>query len=503
MRVSILIVVAVLIAFGGTLWAPFHYDDFGMLADPSISSADGWREVWRFTQTRPLTYLTFWANYSLGGESPGGFHAVNLAVHLISSVLLWSCLSRLVIRQAALIAAMIFALHPVQTEAIAYVFARGTLLATMFCIAALYAWIRGRHWLCVGLFALGMLSKEECAAFPALLALLHVTMSRNRAERPPIAAMFAISLALVARVAHAAAVIPGSGAGTQAGISALDYLLTQGWVILRYAQLLAVPVGFTVDPQIDVVADWRGVSCWAAILFTCVVAARFVEKLGAGFWLIAGLLLLLPTSSIFPAQDLAADRRLYLPMICFSAAAAQLLRRTEFPILLVAGACVMALFSAARTEVWSSEASLWEDAMRQAPGKLRPRLQLARVSEPSTAIRMLEEAKINAPDSPDVASELGRAYLMSGDSSNALKEFGRAVALRPNDPLAINNRGVALSRLSLRDPAIADFRRAVEIDPCYFDARLNLRKAGIETAPPQTCRLSDRQRKLWNESTPK
>lgn len=503
MRVPILIVAAVVIAFGGTLWAPFHYDDFGMLADPAITSADGWRDVWRFTQTRPLTYFSFWANYALGGESPRGFHAVNLLVHLASSVLLWLCLSRLVTRQAALIAAMIFGLHPVQTEAVAYVFARGTLLATMFCIGALYAWIRGRHWLCVGLFILGMLSKEECAAFPALLALMHVTMSRNRAERPPIAAMFAISLALVARVAYATVVIPGSGAGTQAGITPLAYLLTQGWAILRYVQLFAVPVGFTVDPQIDVVADWRGVLCWGAILFTCVVAARFAERLGAGLWLIAGLLLLLPTSSIFPAQDLAADRRLYLPMICFATAAAQVLRRTEFPILLVAGACVMALFSAARTEVWASEASLWEDAMRQAPAKLRPRLQLARVSEPATAIRLLEEARISAPGNADVASELGRAYLMSGDSSNALKEFGRAVALRPNDALAINNRGVALSRLALREPAAADFRRAIEIDPCYFDARLNLRKSGIESTLPDSCRISDRQRQLWKESSPR
>ncbi len=167
---------------------------------------------------------------------------------------------------------------------------------------------------------------------------------------------------------------------------------------------------------------------------------------------------------------------------------------------LFAGGFVLALFSAARTEVWASEASLWEDAMRQAPNKLRPRLQLARASQPAIAIRLLEEAKNSAPDNSDLASELGRAYLMSGDSSSALREFGRALALRPNDPLAINNRGVAMLRLGLREPALSDFRRALELDPCYFDARSNLRKAGIATELPGNCRLSDKQRKLWSET---
>jgi hypothetical protein len=498
LRVLILIVAAVLAAFGGTLWAPFHFDDYGMLSDPAITSSGGWKSVWRFEQTRPLTYFTFWANYAAGGNSPMGYHAVNLMVHTLNSVLAWLCLSRLIARRAALCAALIFALHPIQTEAVAYIFARGTLLATMFCLGSFLAWIRGSHWLAVALFALGMLSKEECAAFPAFLALLHLGVSRNRAERPAIATMFAIAISLVARVAYAAAVIPGSGAGAQAGVAPVQYFLTQGWVILRYAQLLAVPVGFTVDPQIELIADWRGVACWLAICFAAMVSFRFFRKLGAGFWLIAGLLLILPTSSVFPAQDLAADRRVYLPLFCFATSAAQVFRRTEFPVLLIAGGFVLALLSTARTQIWSTEAALWEDAMRHAPGKLRPRVQLARASPPATAVRLLEESKNIAPDDPDLASELGRVYLMAGDASAALKEFGRTVALRPGDPMAINNRGVALMQLSLREPAIADFRRAVELDPCYFDARLNLRKAGILTEFPADCRLTDSQRRRWS-----
>ena len=494
---------AVLVAFGGGLGAPFHFDDHGMLADPAIASGDGWREVWRLGQTRPLTYFTFWVNHAVGGASPLGFHLVNLALHVGSTLLVWACLRRLIPLEAAYIAAFVFGLHPVQTEAVVYIFARSTLLATLVTLCALYCWLRGRHWLAVGVFGVALLAKEEVAAFPAVLAMLHLANSYNRAERGPLAAMFALAVAFVARVAYIATVTPGSGAGAHSGYRAVDYFLTQGWVILHYFQLVAIPVGFTVEPGIDLVRDWRGVACWASILFACYVAAkRSFTRLRAGFWFIAAILLILPTSSIFPAQDLAADRRLYLPMIGFAAMAGQALRRTSFPILLAAGGVVLAMLSFARTDVWRSEVTLWEDAMRWAPRKLRPRLQLARVTDPATALRLVEEARNLEPDNPDVASELGRLHLESGRYSEALSEFGRALAARPGDPLMLNNRGASLLALGLREPAIADFRSALNADACRFDALLNLRRAGVPTELPPQCRLTERQTDLWNGSLP-
>jgi hypothetical protein len=494
----IALAVAALITFGAALLAPFHLDDHGMLADPSIASRDGWRDVWRLGQTRPLTYFTFWLNHAAGGDDPAGYHAVNLLLHASSAVLAFACLRRLIPLEAAVIAGFVFALHPAQTEAVVYIFARSTLLSTFLALCAVYAWLRGRHWLAVGVFAAAMLAKEEVAAIPAVLAMLHLANSHNRAERPPLAAMFAIALALVGRVAYVATVTPGSGAGAQSGYRAADYLLTQGWVILRYFQLLAVPVGFTIDPDIELVADWRGAACWAAIGFACFVATRRFMRLRAGFWFIAAILLLLPTSSIFPAQDLAADRRLYLPMFAFAAMAGQALRGTAFPTLLGAGGVLLAMLSYARVDVWRSEVTLWEDAMRWAPRKVRPRIQLSRATtDPAAAMRVMEEARAMEPDNPDVASELGRLHLVAGRYSEALKEFGRELAARPGDPLALNNRGASLLALGLREPAIADFRAALDRDPCLFDARMNLRRAGEAAAPPPGCRLTDRQRALW------
>ncbi len=489
-----------LFSFGRALRAPFHFDDHALLVDPAITSASsGGLDVWRPSQTRPLTYFTFWLNHRLGGSNPAGYHAVNLAIHLTSSFLVMLCLRRLMPPRAALIAAFVFAIHPVQTEAVVYVFARSTLLSSCLILAALLFWLRGRLWLAVAWFGLALLAKEEVAAFPVFLAMLHLAGSANRRERGPIAAMLLLAVAAVTRVAILASITPGSGAGSQSGVSPFEYFLTQGYVLLRYLQLLTIPVGFTVDPEIEILADWRGVVCWAAVAALAAMAWLRFGRARAGFWLLAGLILIAPTSSIFPAADLAADRRLYLPMLAFAAIAGLLLERISYPVLLPAGAVVLCMLSFARTDVWLSEARLWEDAMQWAPGKARPRVQLARVSPPNQALDYLLEAKRIAPDDALVASELGKVFLERSQASQALAEFGRAVALRPADPVALNNRGVALTMLGIREHAVADFQQALRLDPCLLDARRNLRVAGIPTVIPDGCRVTEAQRRAFDE----
>lgn len=491
----ILLAAAILLTFGRALLAPFHFDDYALLVDPAVTSASGWLDVWRPAQTRPLTYFTFWVNHRLGGASPAGYHAANLAIHIAAAFLVLLCLRRLMPARAALIAAFIFALHPLQTEAVVYVFARSTLLASCLVFASFLSWLNGRHWAAVVWFAAALLAKEEVAAFPVFLGLLHLTARPDARTRNPIAAMLALAFLAVARVAAIASLTPGSGAGAAAGVSPLDYFLTQGYSLLRYLQLALVPVGFTVDPDIPILRDWRGIVCWIAIIGLIAGSLRAVRDLRMGFWFLAALILIAPTSSIFPAADLAADRRMYLPMLAFSAVVGRLVERTAYPVLLTAGAIVLGMLSFARTDVWLSEARLWEDAVQWAPEKTRPRVQLARVSPPDAALNYLLEAKRIAPDDPLVASELGKVFLERGSASEALAEYGRAVALEPRNAMAISNRGVALSMLGMRDHAIADFRQALELDPCLVDTRRNLRAAGVVTALPQGCRLSDAQRR--------
>jgi tetratricopeptide (TPR) repeat protein len=468
LREKAILVAATLAAFGMSLAGPFHLDDYSILADPVLTSPGGWREVWRPLQTRPLTYFTFWLNTRFGG-----YHLLNLALHLGAVLLAFSVLGRLLGRRAGLIAAAIFAVHPLQAEAVNYIFARGIILATLLCLASLDAWLGGRRWVAVAWFAAALAAKEECVAFPLALALLNLALVRSW----PLATMLGLSLAAGLRVVWATSAIAGAGSGAGSAITAPEYFAAQGGVILRYLRLLIAPYGFTIDPTVGTFAP-----AWLAVLAIAFVALKRQR------WLLAGLVLLLPSSSVFPASDLAADRRMYLPLVAFAAAAGLLLRpvRTRW---LAAGAVLLVALSAGRTWVWSSEERLWSEAVARAPAKTRPRIQLARAVGPARGEKLLQEAGALAPEDPAVPAELGRLHLEAGRPELALADFGRALALAPNDPLAFNNRGTALAALGQREAAVADFERALERDPCLFPARFNLRRLGAVARPaPAGCR---------------
>jgi protein O-mannosyl-transferase len=164
MRTRLALLAAALAAFGGSLASGFHFDDYAIFG--SVGTHSLW---WCLRQTRPLTYLTFWLNYQAGGENPLGYHAVNLALHVAAVWLLYAALRRLIPAEAALLAAAIFAVHPIQAEAVDYVWGRSIALAAVFCFAAWIEWMRGREWIAVAWFAAGLLAKEECAAFPLAL----------------------------------------------------------------------------------------------------------------------------------------------------------------------------------------------------------------------------------------------------------------------------------------------------------------------------------------------
>ena len=469
MRARLLLVAAALAAFGASLGSGFHFDDYAIFGDRFLTSSTGWLDVWSLRQTRPLTYLTFWLNYRLGGVNPIGYHALNLALHIGAVLLAYDCVRRLAGGRAALLAAALFAAHPFQAEAVDYVWGRGIVLATLLCLASLGSWLRGRHWEAVAWFFCAMLAKEEVAAFPVALLLL------DRKHRGPIVAMFGVALAAGLRVIYATAVTPGVPAGFQAGISPARYLLAQGPVILRYLRLLVIPYGFTVDADTRVPALAWGLAAWLLLILLAAAVWRFRGKDGWGVWALAGLLLLLPSSSVFPAADLSADRRMYLPLVAFSTAAALLLAKARFP----AGAGVALLLvalSLARTQVWMTERSLWTEAVRLAPQKLRPKIQLARALPPPDALDLLAQARKLAPDDPEVATEAGRALMAEGQAAQALAEFGRALALDPHDARNFNNRGVALAGIGQMDAARADFERALALDPSLAEARENLKR---------------------------
>jgi len=462
MRTRLALLAAALAAFGGSLASGFHFDDYAIFS--SVGTHSLW---WCLQQTRPLTYLTFWLNYQAGGENPLGYHAVNLALHVAAVWLLYEALCRLIPAEAAFVAAAIFAVHPIQAEAVDYVWGRSIVLAAVFCFASLLEWTRGREWIAVAWFAAALLAKEECAAFPVALIVGQAMLGRKsvaQAIRPRHYAMLALSVLAGVRVIYATAVTPGAPAGFQAGISPWHYFLAQGPVIWRYLRLLVLPIGFTVDPAIAIPPLWLAALAWAGL---GALAWRWR-------WLLIGFILLLPSSSIFPAQDLAADRRMYLPLAAFAVAAALAIPRRFSTLIVLA----LIALSIGRTYVWMSDERLWREAAAQAPSKVRPKIQLSRNVAPPEALTLLAQARQLAPGDPAIATETGKVLLTQGNAAAALTEFGRALALDPHDAQNYNNRGVALQALGLTEPARQDYLRALAIDPMLTEARRNLKRLG-------------------------
>lgn len=472
LRTPLLLVLAALLAFGGGLVAPFHLDDHALPLAAPLGVNSPWTAVFRLEQTRPLTWLTLWANLRIS-PNPFGFHLVSLVLHACAVLACWIALRRILPERAVLIATALFALHPLQTEAVVYVFARATLLYTLFCLLAFSAWIVNRRWAAVALFALALLAKEEAVTFPVFLVLLHFALKRTREDWPPLITMFGLALAAGLRVAWAAAVIAGSGAGTQAGITPFGYFTAQGLAILRYLWLILVPLDLTIEPALAVQSALLASLAWIAIAALSILALRRFTGAREGFWLIAGFVLLAPSSSVFPAADLAADRRMYFPLVAFGAVAGLLLYRVRLAILAPLAA-LLAVLSFAQTRLWQTEQGLWMEAARLAPKHIRPKRQLARLLPPQQALVLLEEARQLAPGDPRIATDLGRVYLSLGQPVPALEQFGRALAAEPNSAEALNNRGVALLMLGQTEAARQDFLRALEKDPRLPDALHNL-----------------------------
>jgi hypothetical protein len=470
LREKFLLWFGALAAFGPCIFAAFEFDDFSLFSKSPVMLPDRWIDCFR--QTRPLTELTFWLNDALFGRSPISWHIVDLLLHFAVVALVWDVLRQLIGDRAALIAAAIFAVHPIMTEPVAYVFARATLLATLFSLLAVRSWIGQRFWHAVAWFAVAMLAKEECAALPLVLILLP-----SRVKRSAFVATIIVTLAIGLRTLQAAAHIQGSGVGSNAGISPLAYVTSQGVSIWRYLRLFVIPWGFSIDPSLTRPPLWIAIAAWLALAAVCLIPFR------GRFWFLIGLLLLAPSSSILPAADLAADRRMYLPMVAFCACAGLLLEAIDRRAIIATVLGLIAI-SIRYSILWSNPQALWSEAVRLAPDAARPRIQLARALPPDKALDVLQDA----PDVENVATERGRLLMTLGRPADALTAFGRALALNPNDARAISNRAVALAAMGARDAAVAEFQRALEKDPCLSDARENLSKLGVQSAAPAGCR---------------
>lgn len=447
----------VLLAYANALHTSFQFDDYKVIVDnevvhswPALAGdlGDG---------LRPLLKLSYTANWTIS-PAAFGFHLFNLIVHAANAVLVF-LLGRSLGRRylstaaradwAALVASMLFALHPANTEAVTYICGRSVSLMSFFYLGGLLGYARAletgdRRWHAVSfvMFLLALATKEVAATYPLALLLWERFGTAPPSWRTSLrrqtpywivllaGAVFALWLTNYSQFLDASLKARDLSSNLLSQIDGLSYLLRQ--------LLCLIPPN--IDPDLLPVTAWdAALAARAAALVGLFMAALL--NLRARPWLAFGVLWfalhLAPTNSVLPRLDIANDRQLYLSAIGLYWAAAITLFRIELrprPARWLAAGAAAGLFAAlmaltvSRNHDYRDEITLWEATLRQSPSK------------------------------PRVLNNLGLAYQMAGDAPQAATQFRRALTLRPDYAYAANNLRVLL----LLHPELREVRDEAE-----------------------------------------
>jgi len=531
-RASLLLLVPLALAIAAyrrVLHAPFVWDDEpGILLNPVVRDlgalAPGQLAREMLGTGRPVTDLTFALNHAVGGFVPWSFHATNLAIHLVAVVLVFLFTRRLarLARAAkgdaiAIATAGIFALHPIQTEAVSYVVQRSEVLASglyvLVVLLLLSAERHGRTWRgglawagALLAYVLAMASKPIAVTAPAAYLLATFAVDRSTEARseltswPRRAALVAPFLAIAggAAVSMLVALRGDVGAGLAVpGLQPLEYLMTELKVIVLYSRLLVWPAGQNVDWDFPVFTSLLQPGVLASGAFLLGLAACGVALVAwgraragdaaaaarlAGLGILWFFLLLSVTSSVIPIADLVFEHRLYLASwgvflalaVGFERLAARLALRPAWVSAIVVGVwCSLAVATWARNAVWEGPEPLWRDAMDKSPEKARPYISLGdalsaqgRYDEAGAVYAAgLERAGGSAFYEAALLGGLGTAQAVAQRWEEAAASFRAALEREPSASEYHAKLGSVL--LELGDVAGADFhvRRSLELDP--------------------------------------
>lgn len=488
----VLLALAGVLVYANSLHGPFLFDDASFQIDSGLP-----------LRNRPLVRLTIAFNRWISTTDTFGYHLVNLAVHVAAALVLYGIVRRTLVRVAgtdqvrsdgfAFSAALVWLVHPLQTQAVSYISQRAESLAGLFFLLTLYFFVRAAAsarpaaWQAAALatLVLGMGTKEILATAPLLLWLYDRTflagsfLGALRLRKGFYAALTCATLALIAWF-----IAPLFFGSETAGfrvetVSSADYARTQPGVILHYLALAFVPRGQCFDsmwPLARVPGDWlpQSIALGALLVAALWALARRAWLGFAGAWFFVTLA---PTSSFVPIQDVAVEHRMYLPLAAlvvvvlgalWKACALACPRRPSTPVwVALVLASVLAGASSARNRLYRDAEAMWSDVLSQAPHNWRAHLALGTVQlqagKNAEAARSFERSLELGPR-PNTYLELGRAYSRMGAHEEALRAFDAADRMRPLHAETLLDRGIAYLRKG--DPrAVQDLERSAALAP--------------------------------------
>lgn len=413
-----------------------QYDDWNVIVDSqAVASLAAWRES--MPGIRPLLKLSYALNNSAGGLA--GFHALNLLLHGLNVALVLALLGRLLpgAPAAALAGALLFGLHPVNTEAVTMLSGRSVSLMSLFFLASVLAGLRGRTPVSLLAFVAAVATRETALALPAALAL--TLFWQERRDDPLLAPGRALGRALAATRWHWLVALLALGAvlalpryrellAFSFGIrTPLANLLSQGGGVLYLLGQLLRPWALDADPVLPVFAAWD--ARWLVVALTwCLLLAAAIAGLRArrwaGFALCWLVLVLAPGHSLVPRLDLVNERQLYLAAVplCGLAGLGWCRLRARAPrgaVLL--GSVLLAALAALtwqRNTVYHSETAFWSDVVAKnarhgrAWNNLGYALEHESGGDPRAALQAYERAIALDPD--DFTPQFNRRRLCAG-----------------------------------------------------------------------------------------
>jgi hypothetical protein len=463
----LLIVGLILVTVGvyvNSLPGTFHYDDFPLLLENPTVTGDVFpfeaflTDLWG----RPLTLFSFHWNYQLVDAAPAWFHLVNCLLHLLSVVLLYAVIRLFRGKEfPAFATALIFAIHPIQSQAVNYVWSRSILLMSVCVLLCLLLW-RRYPLLCLVVFQLAIWSRAEAL----LLGLPLIFLAPRRWKVVGLVA--GINLVILSTAFFSSP--PNGVAWTHS--DPLSFWWAAPVALWKYIGLMIWPAPLSIDHPLvtwSVPASLGSLLAVVLLLVTLMSWRARHRSLLLGF---SWLLLFLAPSLMIPNSDLVNESRSYLAFAGFALMLASLLemagewiskvgeRRTCLSgtpgrlcspaagascSLLLIVCLIYSPLTLARNEVWQDDAMLWREAVSHAPSELRP------------------------------LYNLGVALARIGDQEGACGAFSEALSLYPRDGLSHAALGYCAETRGDQQEALQLYRAANRIDPENQYARLRIR----------------------------
>ncbi len=530
----LILVVVPCVLYANALPNAFQYDDLHTIVNnPHIRSAtliDGLKKIPVFFATsqyysgethrvrhyRPLLYTTYVLNYSITGLSPIGFRMVNLALHIACVILVYLLALHLFAETTtAFLSAMIFAIHPFFSEAINYISARSSILATLFYLLAFYSFLKFRgapakplskktayFLIFVSSTFLAFLSKEIAITLPLILGVydfffLKKTRSKLNLELflpyLPVALLSILLLLKIDFIQYFKEVYLHID---------MNAILAQIKGLALMIWLFVVPIGLSIDHGISRPTSVLepGILGSILVLITILGCAFFLRRSQRvlGFCSVWFVMTALPTS-IVPLNIPLLEHRGYLPGAGLAMIMGWVLGNiatghwtTERKkarsqngaykiggvVLCTAIFTIYAGISLHRNTVWKNPISLWSDAVAHAPKSDRAwtNLGLAYMDQKDykRALEAFDQSLLLNPDAVIARVGRGSIYHLEGRLDEAIQIYQDAISLYPDYFLSYFNLGVAYQQQGRFEKAWNAYQEALKINVHHPETHLNL-----------------------------